>query len=339
MKKLIVIVLGVALIVGLSYMALNLKSNSKATDISLIAFAVEDTSTVNKIEIYDSYTDQNFSVSRNDEGIWVGENGECIQQNIIQMMLETMNKITLKGYVPQSAMANMKKRLMANHKTVKIYQNGKWAKTWYVGHSTQDHMGTHMLLETPDIKSDNPVIMGMKGFYGILEPRFFADARRFACIGLFSYKSSDLKQVEVINRVVPDKSYLIEINSPDDISVTTNGKPVQNINKDNLTFYLNGFENVNFNQPNFTLSPAQIDSIKASTPDYELNITAKQSSYNLDLYRRLDPEYDKKDTLAYDQDYLWGVKSDGDLVRVQYYSVGPLIQGKTVFVNEFITIE
>ncbi len=334
MKKLIVIVLGIGLIVVLSIMAMNLKSSSKITDTSLIAFAVEDTSTVDKIEIYDSYANESYSVSRNKEGIWVGENGECVQQNIIQMMLETMNKITLKGYVPKSAMANMKKILMAQHKTVKIYQNGKWSKTWYVGHSTQDHMGTHMLLETPDIKSDNPVIMGMKGFYGILEPRFFADPRRFACIDLFSYKRTDLKQVEVINRVAPESSYLIKINGPDDVKVSSNGIPVTNINKDNLTFYLNGFENIHFNQPNFTLSEKQIDSIKASTPDYELKVIAKQSSYKLDLYRRLDQEYDIRDTIAYDPDYLWGVKPDGELVRMQYYSIGPLIQGKTVFVNE-----
>ena len=333
MKKLIIIILGISLIVGLSYMAMDLKSDSKITDTSLIAFAVEDTASVNKIEIYDSYTDQSFSVSRNKKGIWVGEKDECIQQNIIQMMLETMNKVTLKGYVPTSAMANMTKILMANHKTVKIYQNGEWSKTWYVGHSTQDHMGTHMLLETPDSKSDNPVIMGMKGFHGILEPRFFSDARRFECVGLFSYRSSDLKKVELLDRVNPDRSYLIKINSLDNIQVTSNGKSVSNVNKDNLTFYLNGFENINFNQPNFTLSKNKVDSIKASKPDYELNIVGKKSSYELDLYRRLDPAYDPKDTLAFDQDFLWAVKQDGILVRMQYFTVGPLIQGKIIFMN------
>lgn len=333
MKKLIVIILGVGLIIGLSLMAINLKTGSKATDTSLIAFAIEDTATVDRIDIYDSGLDESYTLKRNEDRIWVGENGECVQQNITKMMLETMNKITLKGYVPKSAMSNMKKVLMAQHKTVKIYQNGKWTKTWYVGHSTQDHMGTHMLLETPEIKSNNPVIMGMKGFYGILEPRFFADPRRFACIDLFSYKRSDLKEVELINRVTPDGSFLIKINSSDDISVSSQGVPLTNINKDNLTFYLNGFENLHFNQPNFTLSEQEIDSIKATTPDYELNIKGKQSSYELDMYRRLDPEYDPRDTVAYDPDYLWAVKADGELVRMQYFSIGPLIQGKTIFVD------
>src|SRR5690554_912021 len=331
MKKLIVIIVGIGLIIGLSIFAMNLKTGAKATDTSLIAFAIEDTAAVDKIEIYDSYQDQLFTVTRNKDGVWEGPDGMCVQQEIVVMMLETMKKVTLKGYVPNSAMENMKKLLMAQHKRVKIYQNGKWSKTWFVGHSTQDHMGTHMLLETPELKSDNPVIVGMKGFYGILEPRFFADPRRFICTDLFSFPRTELKTVEVVNRVDPADSYKIEIIDSDTYKVSSQGVEVTNINKDNLVFYLNGFEKVHYNQPNYTLSLKEIDSIKNQLPDYELKITGKNNSYELDLYRRLDPDYNPKDTLAYDLNYLWGVKEDGELVRFQYYTVGPLIQGKTVF--------
>lgn len=333
MKKLIVIVVGIGLIIGLSIFAMNLKTGAKATDTSLIAFAIEDTAAVDKIEIYDSYQDQLFTVTRNKDGVWEGPDGMCVQQGIVQMMLETMHKVTLKGYVPNAAMENMKKLLMAQHKKVKIYQDGKWVKTWYVGHSTQDHMGTHMLLETPSMKSDNPVIMGMKGFYGILEPRFFADPRKFECTHLFSFQRSELKKVEVINRVTPENSFTIDIQGPDDYIVTSQGERVDNVIKDNLVFYLNSFDKLHFNQPNYTLSQKEIDSMKAQVPDYELNIEGKQSGYELNLYRRLDPEYDPKDTIAYDLNYLWGVKEDGELVRMQYFSVSPLIQGKTVFVE------
>ena len=331
MKKLIIIVLGLGLIVGLALMAMNLKTGAKSTDISLIAFAVEDTASVDKIEIYDSYQDQQFTLTRKKGERWVGPNDMCVQQGIVEMLLETMYKVTLKGYVPNAAMDNMKKLLMSQHKQVKIYQNGKWTKTWYVGHSTQDHMGTHMLLETPDIKSDNPVIMGMKGFYGILEPRFFADPRKFECTDLFSFPREDLKKIEVINRVTPSNSYKIEIDGPDDYKVSSQGVVMNNINKDNLVFYLNSFAKAHYNQANYTLSKKEVDSIKSLTPDYELNVTGKTSSYELDLYRRYDPAYDLNDTVAYDLDYLWGIKMDGELVRMQYYTVGPLIQGKTVF--------
>lgn len=334
MKRWIVIVLGLGLIAGLSIWALNLETSAKATDTSLIAFAVEDTAAVDKIEIYDSFQDMEFILKRNKAGKWEGPNGQCVQQSIVNMMLETMNKITLRGYVPKSAMKNMKKLLMAQHKRVKIYQNGKWIKTWYVGHSTRDHYGTHMLLETPDIKSNNPVIMGMKGFYGILEPRFFADSRKFICTDLFSFSREELKEVEVINRVNPSSSYKVEINSPDNYTVSSQGKIMNNINKDNLTFYLNSFEKIHYNQPNYTLSNKDIDSIKENTPDYEVIVKATKDAYHLKLYRRLDPEYNPQDTVAYDMNFLWAIKEDGELVRMQYYTVNPLLQGKVVFVDE-----
>lgn len=335
MKKIIIIIIGVLLIGGLAYYASNLSKGAKATDISLIAFAIEDTASVNKIEIYDSYNDIEYTVERNKEGVWVGENGECVRQDVVIVMLETMNRIILRGYVPQSATQNMKKLLMAQHKRVKIYQNGKWVKTWYVGHSTRDRMGTHMLLETPTITSDNPVIMGMKGFFGILEPRFFADPRRFTCTNLFSFKREELGEIEVINRVNPTASFKVEVKNADEYLVTSNGEIVNQVDRNNLVFYLNGFEDVHFNQPNYTMSEAEIDSLRNVSPDYELKIKTKQNEdFNFKMYRRLDPEYDTKDTIAYDEDYLWGFTKDDELVRLQYYTVGPLIQGKIVFVKE-----
>jgi hypothetical protein len=75
--------------------------------------------------------------------------------------------------------------------------------------------------------------------------------------------------------------------------------------------------------------------MKNKPADYELKISGKTSSYELDLYRRLDPEA-SADTLLYDQDYLWGVLPKGEVVRMQYYVVGPLIDGQTVFVDKSV---
>lgn len=335
MKRIIILLVGVGVIVGLTFLAMELSKSSKVSDKSLISFAIQDTASVDKISIYDNYFDRTFTVVRNEKGIWEDKDGNCVQQQIVQMMLETMNKITLKGYVPKSAMENMKKQMMSRNKEVKIFQNGEWVKTWYVGHPTQDHMGTHMLLETPDKKSDNPVIMGMKGFYGILDPRFFTDSRKFACTMLFSLNREQIKKVEVINRVIPRESF--EVNKVGaNYNVTTKGKQLEGVNKDNLLFYLNGFENIHFNQANYTLSPNDIKKIKAELPDYELNIESiDNNTYELDFYRRLDPEY-SKDTIVYDNDYLWAVKENGDVVRMQYYTVGPLIEGQAVFVDNSV---
>jgi hypothetical protein len=78
---------------------------------------------------------------------------------------------------------------------VEIFQNGEWAKTWYVGFSTQDHYGTYMLLETPDEKSDLPVIMKVKGLAGIIDPRFFADKRKWVCTNIFNLSLDEISEL------------------------------------------------------------------------------------------------------------------------------------------------
>lgn len=336
MKKIIVLFVSIIVLIGLSYFAYDLSKKSKVSDdLSLIDFAVSDTASIDKIEIYDSYLNEKFIVVRDKANkLWTDDKGECVQQSIVDVMMETFYKVTLKGYVPKGAMENMKKLLMAKHKEVKIYQNGKWTKTWYVGHATQDHYGTHMLLKTPKATSNNPVIMGMKGFYGVLEPRFTADPKMFRCTQMFSFGRNDIKSIKVINRVDPDESFeLIQNLNNSTVEVTTNGLPIEGINKDNLTFYMNGFENIHFNRPNYALSEVQIDSIKSYKPDYELEIEGRKSSYHLQFYRRQEPESLPEDP-QWDTDYLWGILPSGELVRMQHFVVGPLLFGKDIFVQK-----
>jgi hypothetical protein len=76
--------------------------------------------------------------------------------------------------------------------------------------------------------------------------------------------------------------------------------------------------------------------MKGKSPDFEINIESTDNEiYKLNFYRRLDPEY-STDTLVYDKNYLWSVKQDGEVVRMQYYTVGPLIEGQTVFVDNSV---
>lgn len=341
MKKLIILIVGIATVGVLTYLAFDLKKNEKQTgDLSLIDFAIQDTSAVDKIVIYDSFIDYEITLVRQKNGTWTDKEGNCVKPEMVATMLETFLKITLKGYVAQSAMENMNKLMMAKYKKVDIYVDGKWEKSWYVGHSTSDHYGTHMLLETPEKKSDNPVIMGMKGFYGILGPRFKADPREYQCTQLFSFEREQIKSVSVINNIHPTESFEV-FQTKDGLTAYSNGQEIQNLSKNDLLFYLNGFENIHFNQPNFTLSKKEIDSIKQSQPDYSLSVKSESEEFNLQFFRRPDPEVNRADTLIYDKDYVWALKPDGKIVRMQYFVIGPLIFGKEIFVtnNENVALK
>ncbi len=336
MKKVIIIVVGVSVLIGLGVLAMRLADQEKTSDnLSLIDFAVKDTAAVDKITVYDSFNDVSFTVVRNQSGAWVDDKGNCVKQEVVHTMLETFLKVTLKGYVPDGAMENMKKQMMSKYKKVDIYQKGKLKKTWFVGHSTSDHYGTHMLLETPKRRSDNPVIMGMKGFYGILEPRFTADPKIYQCSKLFSFNREDIREIRVENNVNPSDNFEI-IQDKDGLKATSNGEPIEGLIKDNLMFYLNGFRNIHFNRPNYAYTEQQVDSIKALKPDYTLFVKGKDKEFFMTYYRRPDPEADHNDSILWDQDYLWGIMPSGELVRMQYYTLGPLVFGKDIFTRENI---
>lgn len=333
MRKIIIISSGLLLIGLISYLIYSFKDNSvRSEDTALIDFAILDTSAVTRIEIYDSHTDQLFVVKRKNNAVWTDDNGNCVQQHLPNIMLETFQKVTLKGYVGKSAQKTMYNLLMAKHKAVKIFIDGQWAKTWYVGHSTQDHNGTHMLLETPNKKSDLPVIMSMKSFYGILGPRFQADPKRYQCSFMFSYKQDEIEGIQVINRIEPSESFEINRKSLN-YEVKSNDSLLTNINQDNLIFYLNGFQNIHFNQPNYTLSESEIKGLKNSKADYELTVKGETGEYHANFYRRPNPDF-SKDSIEYDPDYLWGVLPNGEVVRMQYYVLGPILDGQLIFVEK-----
>jgi hypothetical protein len=69
-----------------------------------------------------------------------------------------------------------------------------------------------MQLETPNEKSDLPVIMKVKGLEGIIEPRFFADPRRWICTELFSLERNEIANVDVKLIENPKRSFSVKKN-------------------------------------------------------------------------------------------------------------------------------
>ncbi len=83
---------------------------------------------------------------------------------------------------------------MKHHKKVEIFQNGKIAKTWYVGNATQDHLGTYMLLKDAEKgKSPEPFIMFLPNMYGSLQARFSTNPLDYVCSEIFTYDPLKIK--------------------------------------------------------------------------------------------------------------------------------------------------
>lgn len=333
-KKSIILGIAVIVIAVLAFFATNLVRNSGKSDSELLEFAIADTSSINRIELRDAYNNE-FIIVKGDDGVWTDSDGQCIIQEPVMTMLETIKNIEFKGYVPENSKKNVTNRLAALNTEVKIFQNGKWSKTWYVGYATQDHYGTYMLLETSKEKSDYPVIMKVRGLSGIIEPRFFADQRKWRCTEVFAIPRKDIQSVNVYYPEEKSKSFSVERKGYDYV-VKHNGELLSGIDTSMASRYLSSYKKVHFELVNYELDKKGLDSLKKSTPFCILTLKKMDGkTQKLRMFRvkgsgeELGNDYGE--LVDYDINRFWLELPDGEVVKAQYFVFNPLIMGHLYF--------
>lgn len=329
------LVLGLVIIGILGFFATNLVRNRGKSDTELLEFSIKDTSSINKITITEP-NGMSITLVKNVNS-WSDAEGNCVTQEPIDIMLETFKNIQFKGYVPEKSRQNIVKLMMASHTKVEIFQNGEWSKSWYVGFSTQDHYGTYMLLETPDEKSDLPVIMKVKGLEGIIDPRFFADKRKWKCTNIFNLDLEEIAEVNVQFYDMPIRSFYVSKNKAH-YSVKQNGKPLSSLDTSMAIQYLSNYKKVHFEIANFELNNKQVDSLKKSKPFGKISVKevgGKKTSVK--MYRM--PTLVKTmngfgDSVLYNPDRFWCELPSGEIVKCQYFAFNPLIMGHIYFATK-----
>lgn len=324
----LIIVVGV-----LAFLATNLIRNSGKSDTELLEFSVEDTSSVNRIIITDAFSNK-FELVRGTDR-WYDAKGNCIIQQPVQMILEVFKKIEFKGYVPENSRETITKRMASSHVKVEIFQHDKWVKSWYVGFSTQDHYGTYMLLENRNEKSDLPVIMKIKGFDGIIEPRFFADPRRWKCTEIFKLNREEIASVRVKFPEEDERNFSVE-KTGNNYTVKNKYGLLPTVDTNMVIRYLNNYQKIHYEFVNYELDKKQIDSIKRAKPFCVLELKDTLGKYQrLRMFRiKGDGEQtidDFGDTVYFDANRFWCELPAGNLVKCQYFVFNPLIMGQIYF--------
>jgi len=332
MKKGIVLTVALVVLGFLAFMATNLVRNSGKSDTELLEFSIKDTASVDRILIADSYNNKMELVRHGSQ--WTDQNGNCIMQEPVHTMLETFVNVEFKGYIPETSRKTVLKRMSSVNVKVEIFQQGEWVKTWFVGSGTQDHYGTYMLLETPDEKSDLPVIMRVKGLSGIIEPRFFADARRWKCTNIFALERDEISKVDVRFYDDPTRSFTVSKNGST-YGVKHMGNALKEVDTNMVIRYLNNYQKIHFEGVNYELSDKQIDSLKRQQPFCVLSLTKTDGkTEKLRMFRMKSLEGGTDDfgnDVPYDVNRFWCVLPEGDIVKCQYFVFNPLIMGNIYF--------
>ena len=160
---------------------------------------------------------------------------------------------------PDASLAVSKKKAI-QHIKVEIYTNGKWNRNWFID-STQDHYGQIMLLKQMKV-SKNPIITSVKGEHGIIDPRFFADKRKWVCTEIFSLNTDEISSVSDFTNE-PGKSFKV-LNSK--VPCVYQNKNKIESDPTSILRYLQNFTKIAFNLANYELNKNQVDSLKTQRP-------------------------------------------------------------------------
>lgn len=338
MKKKIVLIAGLLVVLFLGWYAFDLMSKKGKSDekIANFNFEIKDTSSITKIIISEP-NGMVFELN-NDGKTWTGKNGECVQPILVSNILKACYNIRFKGYIPDNGLKTVSNQINTLSIKVEFFQDGEWTKTWYVGTATPDHLGTYMQVETASQgKSDLPVIMEMHGMNGFLTPRFFADPRKWACTGIFSYEKEEISQVKVdFTGKLKTQSFSLSKKGKE-YEIIANNQKIEGVPLANIQKYLVAFRRINFMNPNYELTNRQIDSVKRSTPFCSIAITDKKGkTKKVKCFRRKSESGEEEvDDFGmkskYDINTFWCLTPEGEIVKAQYFVFNPIMMGHIYF--------
>lgn len=313
------------------------EGNAKVAEEALKDFAVEDTASIDKLVLTDTEGNEGVTLVRVN-GFWTTEAGDCVQQHLVNTILETIRHIKVKSPVSEGEIETVNKLLTTHHKKVDIYLNGELVKTWYVGHPTQDQYGTYMLLKDPELgKSPEPFVMYLPNMYGNLESRFITNPLEFQCTGIFKYDPLDIKSVDVKLAERPEQNFKIVANGDNNFSLLNNDLNVSDFDTSRVRDYLLFYQKIHFERHNYLINDAQVDSVKKTTPYYTIRVTTKTGDQNfVQCFRKgmTTERYDYDGNLImWDRDRLWLVLNDGSFVVGQYHVFDKLLRSLDFFLK------
>ncbi|MFT3885427.1 MAG: hypothetical protein QM724_08365 [Flavobacteriales bacterium] len=290
--------------------------------VSDTSFAVPDTAKIDRIFI----ADRSGSVAdlRRTPNGWT-VNGLPATPVPINLLLRTFRNVQVRSPVPKSAERQVLKLMSSTALKVEIYQGGKKpARIWWVGHGTQDHVGTYMLLETPEHgKSDSPYVLDMAGFTGVLNTRFHTRLDEWRATVVTNYPDlNKVKRIAVRHPSTDSTGFDITFDGGSNLHLLDtlgNEVPMDSANVKDLLLLLRDGHFECFERG---ITKAQRDSVLATKPWHVLTVTSDKGTLRIPFWKK-NPRPGEKDLefrlLVDDINRMYAVVEDTCLVVVQRY--------------------
>ena len=167
-------------------------------------FAVADASQITKVVISDKQPSTVVLERVGDRWV-VGEEQWPVRQDAIEVLLETLSKVTLKHFVQQSAVEQVNQRMEVYGRWVEVYAGDQLIKKYIVGTETPDMLGTYYKMAGSDL----PFAVYIQGFNGYLTTRFFTEENLWRDRTIFGLAPKNIKAVEMALPAIPADGWMI----------------------------------------------------------------------------------------------------------------------------------
>ncbi len=351
-KKKLFILLAVVLVLGLGAVVVSHRYGSRSTfDMD---FNIENTETITKIFMADKFDNKVLLSRVEDDTIWLVDNEYEASQPLIDMLLETLNSMRVRQRVNKSAIAEENRQLAGRSVKVEVYQkvffidwfghhvrllpHEKRAVTYYVGHETQDMLGTVMFREGDKA----PVIAHIPGFRGFLGPQFITNPLSWRTHRIVNLPVSKIDRIELEIPGEPSESFAICREDKGFYMELLQGhQRVDGFDTSRVAQFLSSFTNLNFDEYAAAVPKVELDTTFAKAPRTILRIKDTEGNERVlktylkyknpdDILAMPDPEMYE----IFDLDRLYAVLDDKDTVLIQYFVFDNILQHASFFRGE-----
>lgn len=262
-------IVAILLLTSIAFWLIN-KDKKDGTRSNRKDFSIANTDIISKIVIK-TKTPMEAVLERNEKG-WSVNGKYQARKTHMDVLLNTLKRMEVRNRVPEATKESVYRSMITAGTEVNVYQGDEIIKTIYIGGQPNDQIGTYMMLKN----SNAAYVVHIPGFQGFLSSRFFASELDWRNHNIFSVDNIDLAAVEMNYPAATENSFRIE---QTDRIVLKDAKGTEVPSNEMATQkYLSLFRNVNFEAFLNGKLLVNIDSIRSSTPLFELSVTDKKGN-------------------------------------------------------------
>ncbi|MFI5204063.1 MAG: hypothetical protein ACHQF2_06155 [Flavobacteriales bacterium] len=299
-------------------------------------FGIRDTASVDRM-IITTQDENKVELVRKSTSEWEVNGKYKARKDCIFNLLEMAARIKVRSTVGEKSRDNVIKRIAVNYKKIEFFVNGRSNKTYIVGPSAMDNIGTYMVLETPsDGRSAEPYIMEIPGFPGVLDARLFTDENEWRFTGIYNYDYHTIRKVRVTNHEKMQESFVLSVNKKNELSLTgIDDSPVKAFDTVGARGYLMNFQKIHYESRVRLLTKTQVDSMLLQMPYYTVEVTNDKNEKNTVRVYHMPSHSGEKDLdgtlLAWNPERAYAILSTGEAVVVQFHVFDKILRSLQSF--------